>query len=114
MKYQDPVDEVLGMSPLDDVDVTKAERYFKDLERAIATAVKDTKYSEDTVAIEAIGDIDCELGWAASYVHDLIQFYDDATSLLDEYRSVMKSRLTEDELHDLNTINVRNKLETTK
>lgn len=114
MHTQHPIDEALGMSQANGADANKAERYFKDLERAIATAVKAVKHSDDQEAVEAINNIDNECGWASSYVYDLIQAYDDVLDLLDEYRSVMRSRLTEDEQYELNAINVRNKLEAVK
>lgn len=114
MNTQHPVDEVLGMSLLNDADANRAEHYFRDLERAVATAVRDVKHSDDREAVSAIDEIDTTCGWASTYVYDLIQAYDDAMTLLDEYRSVVLSRLTEDEVYELNAINVRNKLEAVK
>lgn len=110
----DPIDEVFGVRTPIALDITKIERYFKDVENAVRDAVKTVKYSDDETALAQIGEIDNQLSWVADDLYRLFQFYDEAQDVIADYRSIIEKRMTDDEQHELNTIMVRNKLENTK
>lgn len=111
MEINRGLDEIFGVTTPDQMDVIKAEKFFKYLDRAIGGAVKDLRWSEDQEAKDAVENIQGEFSWAEDYFYQLLAVYQQTADALDYYRNEVESRLDEDERYELNTILVRNRLE---
>ena len=106
-----PLDEILGLHTPEEIDTNKTNKYLKDVEHALRSALKVAKYTDDAEAKEAIEDVNDQYNWVEEYLYNLITIHDELLDLLEYYRREVKDRLNEDEKYELNTILVRNKLE---
>ena len=89
----------------DDIDLSKTQRYYNDLDRAIDGAQKACGYSEDEQLIEEVDSIDSERSWAGDHIHALIEAYSNQESQIYELESLVsyltdeiQSRMTEEEI----------------
>lgn len=107
------IEDVLNVSHEPDVDyktIRNAQRYFLDLSRSIARAVKESQYSEDEDLKGAIEEIESELNWCESEVTECIEALEEYMSLVDEWRSLVEERLDEDEKQEWIKYQVANQL----
>lgn len=104
--------------PLDEnVDLTKTQRYFSDLERAVDSAQKACCGSEEEGIVEEVDSINDEMDWVTSHFYDLVEAYSNQESQIYELESLVDgltqevhSRMTEEEIKEFEQAQIIAKL----
>jgi hypothetical protein len=103
------IHELFGIDPPTELDTLRLLKYFRDLKQAIDQGAKDMAYSDETKVEKAMEIISNELSWFEDDFVKLVEAYDQAMAVIDDYQSLLAERVDEEEQFKLNAIRVKHR-----